>query len=63
MNQTMKLIWGREEKENTIKNQSGVGECHKLDSSPGKPREAMHSLQWQLDKVLRNVLVTSSNIQ
>lgn len=59
----MKLIWDREEREDNIKNQSVVGECHGLDSCPGKSREATHSLQWQVDKVLRNVYVTSSNIQ
>lgn len=63
MNQIRKLIWGKEEKKNTIKNQSVAGECNELDSSPCKSREAMHSLQWQLDKVLRNAVMTSSNIQ
>lgn len=59
----MKLIWDREEREDNIKNQSVVGKCHGLDSCRGKSREAMHSLQWHVDKVLRNVQVTSSNIQ
>lgn len=61
MNQTMKLIWGKEEREHNTKNWSPVGEHLGLDSMPGKSRELMHSLQWQVDKGLKNLLVTSSN--
>lgn len=57
----MKLIQGKDKREENTKNQSLIGEHLGLYSTPGKSREGMYYLQWQVHEVLKNVLVTSSS--